>query len=337
MRVCVCSREGRGTALAGDATGLSTGWLTTGYRHVTVSGSLAGMNSDAVEMISRGGGLATTADLLTVMTRQQMDVQVRKGTLIRVWRGVYGVAEPDLLMRLRALDLLVGEHAVACLHTAAALYGFGTENSSAVHVLDPGFRLRPTTGLVVHQRKGAPLHCVSSRHATSPAWTAVEVARQLRPPRALATLDAALHSRWCTPADLAAAVDGQRGRRGIVGVRTLLPIADGLAESAMESEARLVMLEHGLPRPELQHLIHGRHGECWRVDFAWPEARVAAEYESVEWHAGRTEMLNDKVRFAGVQDVEWTVVPIVVSDVRRTPGRMCDRIRRHLERATLLS
>ena len=295
------------------------------------------MNSAAVEMITRAGGLATTADLLTVMTRQQRDVQVRKGTLIRIWRGVYGVAEPDLLTRLRALDLLINEHAIACLHTAAELYGFGTENSGAVHVLDPGFRLRPTGGLVVHQRKGAPLQCVSSRRATSPAWTAIEVARQLRPPRALATLDAALHSRWCTPADLAAAAEAQRGRRGIVGVRNLLPIADGLAESAMESEARLVMLQHGLPRPELQHLIHGRDGECWRVDFAWPEARVAAEYESVQWHAGREAMTNDKMRFAGVQDLGWIVIPIVVADVRRTPGRMCDRIRRHLDRATLLS
>ena len=128
--------------------------------------------------------------------------------------------------------------------------------------------LRLEAGLVVHQRRGAPLQLVSSRRATSPAWTAVELARQLRPPRALATLDAALHSRRCTPAELAAAAEQQKGRRGIVGVRNLLAIADGRAESAMESEARLVMFQHGLPRPELQHLIHGRDGECWRVDFA---------------------------------------------------------------------
>lgn len=77
-----------------------------------------------------------------------------------------------------------------------------------------------------------------------------------------------LHSRRCTPAELAAAAEQQKGRRGIVGVRNLLAITDGRAESAMESEARLFMFQHGLPRPELQHLIHGRDGECWRVDFA---------------------------------------------------------------------
>ncbi len=316
---------------------MSTTTQRGGYRSCRVQTTLARMNADAAEMISRADGVATTADLLTVMTRQQLDVAVRRGRLIRVWRGVYAVEQPDLLMRLRALDLLIDGHAVACLHTAAALYGFGVEDTGAVHVLDPGSRLRSGGGLVVHQREGAPLQLVTGRHATSPAWTAVEVARQVRRPRALATLDSALHSGWCSPADLAATIDRHRGRRGIVTVRNLLPLADGRAESAMESEARLVMIDHGLPRPELQHLIRGRHGECWRVDYAWPQVRVAAEYESVDWHVGRAEMLRDKKRFAGVQDVGWIVIPIVVDDVRRHPARLCERIRGHLNRASLAS
>lgn len=101
----------------------------------------------------------------------------------------------------------------------------------------------------------------------------------------------------------------------------------------MESEARLVMLDHGLPRPELQYLINGRAGEQWRVDFAWPEARVAVEYDSVQWHAGRTEMLRDKARFAGIQDAGWIVIPIVADDVRRAPARLCERIAVQLRRA----
>ncbi len=101
----------------------------------------------------------------------------------------------------------------------------------------------------------------------------------------------------------------------------------------MESEARLVMIDHGLPLPELQYEIHGFNGELWRVDFAWPEARVAAEYESVDWHVGRFEMLRDKARFAGVQEVGWTVIPIVVDDVRRFPDRLANRIGGHLARS----
>ena len=79
-------------------------------------------------------------------------------------------------------------------------------------------------------------------------------------------------------------------------MRELLPFADGRAESAMESEARLVMIDRGLPLPELQYPIHGPDGELWRVDFAWPDVRLVAEYESIDWHAGRDEMLRDKTQ-----------------------------------------
>ncbi|WP_163886589.1 type IV toxin-antitoxin system AbiEi family antitoxin domain-containing protein [Mycolicibacterium hippocampi] len=295
------------------------------------------MRTELDDLFRHGGGYVTTAELLQVMSRQQLDRQVKKGRLVRVWHGVYGRKTPDLIGRLTALDSHLGQRSVACLGTAAALYGFDTEATECVHVLDPGVRLRPTVGLMVHQRGGAPLERIRGRLATAPAWTAVEVARELRRPRALATLDAALHSGRCTPADLASAVSQQRGRRGIVAVRALVQLADGRAESAMESEARLVMIDHGLPRPELQYVIRGRAGERWRVDFAWPEQRVAAEYESIEWHAGRAEMLRDKRRFAAVQQLGWTMVPIVVTDVRQHPEQLADRIADHLVRASIAS
>ncbi|WP_208859415.1 hypothetical protein [Mycobacterium europaeum] len=295
------------------------------------------MQSDARELLHQSGGFATTAQLLTVMTRQQLDVQVRRGGLIRVWHGVYGVTQPNLLGRLAALDLFMNRHAVACMGTAAALYGFDTENATAIHVLDPGVRMRPTVGLMVHQRTGALLQRIEGRLATAPGWTAVEVARQLPRPRALATLDAALRSMRCSRNDIGDAVAEQRGRRGIVAVRALLPFADGRAESAMESEARLVMIDRGLPLPELQHPIVGRDGELWRVDFAWPTTRLAAEYESIDWHVGREAMLRDKTRWAKIQELGWTIIPIVVDDVRREPDRLADRIATHLNRPRLAS
>jgi hypothetical protein len=294
------------------------------------------VHADAIALLEKAGGFATAAQLLTVMTRQQLDVQVKKGVLVRIWYGVYAAQEPNLLGRLAALDIFMGRHAVACMGTAAVLHGFDTENTTAIHVLDPGVRMRPTVGLMVHQRHGAPLQRVQGRLATSPAWTAVEVARQLPRPRALATLDAALRSMRCTRNEIESAVAEQRGRRGIVAVRDLLPFADGRAESAMESEARLVMLDRGLPLPELQYTICGRDGELWRVDFAWPAVCLAAEYESIDWHAGRSEMLRDKARWAKIQELGWTVIPIVVDDVRREPDGLANRITSHLHRPRMV-
>ena len=136
----------------------------------------------------------------------------------------------------------------------------------------------------------------------------------------------------CTRNEIENAIAEQRGRRGIVAVRELLPFADGRAESAMESEARLVMIDHALPLPELQYPIRGRDDELWRVDFAWPEFRLAAEYESIDWHVGREEMLRDKTRWGKIQELGWTIIPIIVHDVRREPQRLAHRIAGHLDR-----
>jgi very-short-patch-repair endonuclease len=289
------------------------------------------------ELFRSSDGYVTTGALLQVITRQQLDVQVKKRQLIRVWHGVYARTEPNAIGRLTALDVYLGQPAVACMGTAAGLYGFDTETPTRIHVLDPGVRVRPTAGLMVHQRSDAPLRRVRGRLAAAPAWTAVEVARELYRPRALATLDAALHSGSCTLAELNSAIAEQRGRRGIVAVRDLVQHADGRAESAMESEARLVMLDHGLPRPELQYVIAGSAGQSWRVDFAWPDHGVVAEYESIDWHAGGAEMLRDKRRFAAIQQLGWTVIPIVVTDVRQYPVQLADRIAHHLSRSALAS
>ena len=101
----------------------------------------------------------------------------------------------------------------------------------------------------------------------------------------------------------------------------------------MESEARLVMLDGGLPTPVLQHELVDARGRWRRLDFAWPRHRVAAEYDSGEWHVGAEALRRDREKFAALQDLGWLVVPIVADDVRRHPIALVDRIRAHLDRA----
>ena len=278
------------------------------------------------------GALATRADLLANADRKTITRHVKTGSLHRVWHGVYALGEPDLATRLAGLELMTGKRIVGCMQTAAELYGFGTTRTDRVHILDPGVRMRPSPKLMVHQRLGAPLRPFDGHLLTGPAWTAIEVARTQRRPRALATLDAALRSGWCDAADLASAVNEQRTRRGIVMVRELLCYADSRAESAMESEARLVMIDARLPMPELQYEITDRYGKTWRVDFAWPDHNLVAEYESVEWHAGPEEMLRDRRRLARLQECGWTVVPIVAADVHRDRVAFIDRLEFHMSK-----
>lgn len=289
--------------------------------------------TDLDALFDKQGGVATTGQLRAFFTRSRLDIEIRDGGLFKVWPGVYSRDVPDIPMRLRGLDLRAGEPVAICLGTAAAAYGFDTEDTRDIHALNPtGHQLRNSDGLVVHRRDGAPLGVADGRPATTAAWTAVEVARALRRPRALATLDAALRSRTCDRPGLVAAAAGQAGRRGIVAVRDLIVLADGLAESPMESEARLAMFDGGLRSPELQLDIVDRNWRTWRVDFAWPDCRVAVEYDGFDWHSDREQFARDRMKRAALAEIDWTMISIVADDVRKHPQDMVRRIEHALER-----
>lgn len=285
------------------------------------------------EVLHKQGGVATTAQLLSMYSRSRFDIEVRDGGLIKVWPGIYSRSAPDVMTRLRGLDLRAGAPVAICLGTAAGAYGFDTENTADLHVLTPpGHQLRNGDGLVVHRRNGALLALVDGRPATTPDWTAVEVARALRRPRALATLDAALRSGTCERHQLLAAAELQSGRRGIAVVRELIPFADGLAESPMESEARLAMHDGGLPKPALQYAIVDRSGRRWRLDFAWPDRRVAVEYDGFDWHSDQQRFARDRQKRAALNEMRWSLLSVVSDDVRRRSSDMVRRIEIELTR-----
>jgi hypothetical protein len=128
---------------------------------------------------------------------------LRNGEMVKIWPGIYSLGTPSTESRLRGLDLKCGQHVAVCLGTAAAIFGFDTEDSADLHILNPaGHLLRAGSGLVVHRRDGVPLTSFRGRRLTTAPWTAIEVARSLRRPRALATLDATLHSGACDRQDL---------------------------------------------------------------------------------------------------------------------------------------
>lgn len=280
------------------------------------------------------GGVATAAQLVALLGRAKFERRVARGEFVPVWFGVYSCSDPDTMTRLAGLDLRAGEQVAVCLVTAAAAYGFDTEDDSDLHVLNPaGHQLRKSDGLVVHRRDGAPLTVIDGRLATEPNWTAIEFARSLRRPRALAVLDKALRSGHCDPRRLRSAAARQSGRPGIVTVRELIPLADGRSDSAMESEARLGMLDGGLPPPELQFKIIDRNFQAWRVDFAWPQYRVAVEYDGFDFHSSPEALRRERRKRAALQEVGWTVLSIVDDDVRRRSRDMVRRIETEFSRS----
>src|SRR5262249_27942126 len=116
------------------------------------------MNAELCGLLDRQGGVVTSAQALTFLTRRGLEAELNSGGLQKIWYGIYGRGRVDRGLQLRALDLATGTTVAACLGTAAAIYGFDTEETADLHVLNPpSQQLRSGDGLVVHRREGAPL------------------------------------------------------------------------------------------------------------------------------------------------------------------------------------
>lgn len=257
---------------------------------------------------------------------------IKRHLIFPAAHGVYTTSPPTTTTRLRALETAYGHRISACLGTAAELFGFDTEGTPELHIHDPGAKhVHGYRGVVAHQRLGAPLTSLNGQLVTTAAWTAVEVARSLARPRALATLDAALAVGVVTQIDLTTAAEAQAGRRGIVGVRPLIAMADGAAQSPMESECRLLFRDSALATPTLQHPVLDDCGmPKFFLDFAWENAMVAGEYDGDEFHGTALAVRRDKARTAWLQERGWLVVPITADDVRRRPRDLIRRLQHHL-------
>jgi very-short-patch-repair endonuclease len=115
-------------------------------------------------------------------------------------------------------------------------------------------------------------------------------------------------------------------------VRELIPLARWRAESPMESEARLVMLDSGLHEPVLQYEIVDFDGRLWRIDFAWPDQKLAVEYDGFDWHSSPEHLRRDRQKRAALEEMGWRLLSIVGDDVRRRPDAMVRRIDSYLQR-----
>ncbi|GAA1492203.1 hypothetical protein [Curtobacterium herbarum] len=135
---------------------------------------------------------------------------------------------------------------------------------------------------------------------------------------------------WVTLADLAAVVRRRRGCRGVVKLRAALAEIRSGARSPGETRARLVLTRAGLPQPLLNHdvVVDGRWIAC--VDLAYPDARVAIEYESDLHRSDPATFRKDLTRGELLKDEDWWLVRATADDVGPSASRFVARISRLL-------
>lgn len=157
--------------------------------------------------------------------------------------------------------------------------------------------------------------------------TLVDVARSERRIDALALADTALRVGACSPQSLATQLDRQRGARGIVQARDIVRLADGRAESPMESRLRLRVVDGKLPPPEVQYWVCDENGRpVYRLDLAWPEYRLGLEYDGID-HLNKPRQRSDLERRGWLIERGWRLISVTDTDVYRTYSRMLIRVR----------
>jgi very-short-patch-repair endonuclease len=101
---------------------------------------------------------------------------------------------------------------------------------------------------------------------------------------------------------------------GRAALRDLVERARAGAESHLEILGLRVLLQAGLPAPQLQHRIALPHGAV-RVDAARPEVKLAVEFDGAAFHADRDAWQRDLRRDAALAALGWVVLRFSYADV----------------------
>jgi hypothetical protein len=260
--------------------------------------------------------------------------QLRHRSWRRLLPDVYVHADVPVThaLRARAAVVLLPD-AVVTGASAAVLWDVelaGPDDDVEV-TLPPGSHPVRASGLRV-RREHLPAHWLCRRGGvptTTPEATTVSVARHLPLDDAVVAIDQMVASGKVDLEPVRAAAHRLTGR-GCRRAREASALADGLAESPQETRLRLLIVRSGLPVPVAQFRVLNGRVFVARVDFGWPDRRLAVEYDGL-WHAERDQFGQDRRRLNRIQAAGWRVFFVTAADLHR-PADLLARLAAALAR-----
>lgn len=242
----------------------------------------------------------------------------------RLVQGVY--ADPALRLdhelRCRGVALLLPEGAAIGGHSAAAWHGapFAGVHDPVMVVRSAEVEWRGPRQVRVHRTdlRSGDVEVRDDVPVTTALRTAWDVAALEPLGTAVAALDAMVRSRAVTVPQLAELAAAATNRWGVSRVRRAVPLVDACAESPPESRVRVALAVAGLsPVPQYQVVCAGV--PLGRVDLAYPEAKVAVEYEGA-YHFDGVQIVQDDERYARLLAAGWQVIRVSALDLRDLDG-----------------
>ena len=252
---------------------------------------------------------------------------------------------PDTLQtRCAAAALVLAPVAAFSHETAALLHGlptpFGTDPFPMHASLPAGSVAPQIAGITAHRVQWARDDVVLRRglRVTSSARTWCDLAS-----RGWQTCDLVVCAdfmlRWQGPRGrelLAAATARWGGRRGAVALRAALALAEFRVDSPMETRLRLLLIQAGLPVPQVNCPVRDADGVILHTpDLSWPRWRVAVDYDGAHHFVAGGEQgdwrrRQDAARQELLQEEGWTLRIMTAADVLRRPHQAVERTTRAL-------
>jgi Protein of unknown function (DUF559) len=245
--------------------------------------------------------------------------QLRRRSYQRLVQGVY--ADPSLLfdhqLRCRGVALLLPPGTAIGGLSAAAWYGAPVAApADPVTVLrQPDVLWKGPRGVRVHRSelRAQDVDVLDDVPVTTATRTAWDVAALEPLGTAVAALDAMVRAGAIDLSALTAQADAGSGRWGVRRVRRAVALVDPRAASVPESRVRVALNLAGLtPVPQFEVHEHGVF--LGRVDFGWPEAKLAVEYEGA-YHFDGAQVIRDDARYARLEAAGWRVIRLSASDL----------------------
>jgi very-short-patch-repair endonuclease len=278
----------------------------------------------------QGGVLARSQLLDDGYSPASVDQMLRSGRLCRTTSdGVYRAPGAPHSAETACWMAALGARSPLSYLTAAEVWEMPVPTDGWVHItrLDRK-RLDWPTGVRVHRvaldptavttRHGLP---VTNRHETvldCLGWMELSAARTFA--------DRAAQQLWLAPAHITARLENQPGRWGNRRLQQLLPMISDRAES--EAERRFHKLLRGADITGWNANFRvGVAGKTYRIDVAFPEARIAIEIDGFAYHSSQGAFQSDRQRDAALAAAGWRVVRFTWLDLTNDPAGVIARIR----------
>lgn len=257
---------------------------------------------------------------------------LRSSAVQAVLRGVFLSADVTLTHSLRCQAALLAVPGARVSHVdAARLLGLPAPRLAGVR-LSCGARQRSRVDGVLTRAHLPGSETMLKRLSggeriavTAPIDIVRECARDLSLVDAVVLADAVLALAYVDVVEALTRWSQETGVRRS-RLREIVRLCDERAESPMETRLRLLLILAGFPTPTCQHVVHLPRGSR-RLDLAYPDVKVAIEYDGGHHWADQRQRRDDVARDYDLRAAGWEVVHVIGDGVFSQPGDTLTRVR----------